>query len=162
MSDYVEEKLQEHIVQLDDIELKIGIKNLVVNPESERFLSLSESELEKLTAEECAFGRYVLFQYAMSIQKKINRATALKNWAERNLSVILAKEFHSFNEFMKSEIKRQCLINNNTYAARLSLIYNEQMAIIDSYSYLSQNANNLANSFQLLFTSKQKVEKDYT
>lgn len=160
-TNYVTTKVNEFTVQLDDVERKVGLKHLVINPEAERLLSLSETDLDKLTAQECAINKYILLQYALSIQKTINRATAVRNWAERNINVILAKEFKSFSEFMKSEVKRQAIISSNTYAQRLGEIYNEQQGIIDSLMYIAQAANSIANAFQTLFMSKSKVEGDY-
>jgi hypothetical protein len=157
-NDYVKQKANEFEIELDDIERKLGLKHLVHNPEAERLLSLTEIELDKMTATECANAKYLLLQYALSVQKTMNRATAVRNWAERNINVILAKEFKNFSEFMKGEVKRQAVISNNTYAQRLGEFYNEQQGVIDTLIYIAQAANSIAGAFQTLCITKSKVE----
>ncbi len=157
-TDYVEDKLGKFEKRIDDIELKVGLNHIVHNPEAERLLSLSEIELDKMTADECAQAKYTVLQYALTIQKNINRAMAIKNWCERNINVIIAKEFGSLNEFMKMDIKRQTIININTYANRLAEISEGQQIVIDSLSYIAQASNSIAGAFQTLFMSKGKIE----
>lgn len=159
--DYVTTKLEDFTTRVDNLELKIGLKHLVHNPEAEQLLSLSENELDKMTAGECANAKYILLQFALSIQKTINRATAIKNWANRNIDVIVSKKYFDYNEFLRIEYRRQCVINDDSYAAKLAEISNEHQAVIDSLSYIAQAANNLSSSFQTLFMAKNRTEGNY-
>jgi len=156
--DYVSKRVADVEIQLDDVERTIGIKDVVHNPEAEKYLSLSEGQLEKMTAEECAQAKYILLQHAVVIQKKINRATAVKNWCDRSVAVIIAKTYGTIDPYMTYELKKEATALNDAYANRLREIAVEQQGIIDSLNYMGQAINGVANSFQTLFTSKRKVE----
>ena len=160
-ADYVSKRVADVEVQLDDIERAVGIRDVVHNPEAEKYLSLSETQLEKMTAEECANAKYILVQHAVAIQKKLNRATAIKTWCDRGVTVILARTYGNIDGFMTYEVKRETVALNDAYASRLREIAVEQQEIIDTLNYMGQAINGVANSFQTLFTSKRKVEGHY-
>ena len=156
--DYVDKKLQESIDKIDNNDRSLGLGHLVHNPEAEHLLALSQNELDKMTAEECANAKYILSQHALVIQKTINRATALKGWSERCIRTIIAKEYGQYDSFMKFEIRRQIVVNGNEYAKQLDEISVENELKIDSLSYVAQAVNNMAGAFQLLYNSKKRVE----
>ncbi len=129
-NDYVSKRVQELEIELDDVERTVSLNNIVTNPEAERLLGLSEVELGKMTADECANAKYILLQHAIVIQKKLNRATAVKNWCDRGVTVILAKTYKSFGDFVQYEVRREMVALNDGYAARLREISVEQQEII--------------------------------
>lgn len=157
-SDYVNKKLQESIDRIENNDRTLGLSNLVHNPEAEKLLALSQNELDKMTAEECACAKYILSQHALVIQKTINRATSLKNWCERSIRTIIAKEYATYDSFMKYEVRRQFVVNGNEYGKQLDDIALEQELKIDNLNYIAQAINNMATSFQLLYNSKKRVE----
>lgn len=159
--DYVNKRISNLEIELDDIERQIGLKDIVHNIEAERLLSLSEKELDKMTPDECANAKYILLQHSLVIQKKINRATSIKNWCERCITVILAKTYLSVDKFMTYEVKRETAALNDAYANRLKDISLEQQQIIDSLNYIGQAITAVANSFQTLFIAKKKTEHEY-
>jgi hypothetical protein len=160
--DYVDEKISNIEVQMEDIEQQLGLRDLVTNPEVERLLSLTESDLEKMTAEECAHAKYILLQHSLVVQKKVNRATAIKNWCEQCITVILAKNIADVDQFMTYELKRATIVKNNSYGERLREISLEQQQTIDSLNFIAQAISNLATSFNTIYSSKRKVEHEYS
>jgi hypothetical protein len=159
--DYVSGRVKELEVQLDDIEQTAGLKNCVQNIEAERLLGLSESDIDKMTAEECANAKYLLLQHSLVIQKRINRAIAVKNWADRGVTVIIAKTYNNLDKFMTYELKKETCALNDGFASRLREISVEQQQVIDSLNYMGQAITAVANSFQTLFMAKKKVEGHY-
>lgn len=159
-NDYVDNRIKNIETQIEDIERSVGLKDIVYNVEAERLLGLSETDLDKMTAEECVNAKYILLQHALVIQKKLNRAITIKNWCERAITVILSKEYNNIDNFMTYEVKRESVVLGNGYASRLKDISVEQQQIIDVLSHLSMSISSIANSFQTLYMSKRKVENE--
>lgn len=144
--DYLDTKLDETIEVLNKLSTSLLLDRVNLNPEAEKYLMLEEDALSKMTPAELASGEYLLSAYGLVIQRKINRANAIKNWASRCLERIIAKRFNDFDQMMKYEIRKAAVALNDDYAKRLSDIISNQDAIIDDLTYLSQSINNISSS----------------
>jgi len=144
---YVDDKLNEIIKKIEKQASIFGINRVNVDTTCVGYLSMSEDELAKLTPEELCLAEIKLNVYSLTIQKYTNTATAIKNWAERCLNMVVAQEYNNFDKFVKYEVRRDSVIINNDYARRLSEVASEQSLIVDEMAYLSQSIHHISDAF---------------
>lgn len=154
--DYVDKKLNEVLSKIERLSESLLMDKINVNNEVEKYFSMTEDTIDKMTAAELSCGEYILSAYGLVIQKKLNRANVIKNWASKSLERIIAKNYKSFAEMMKYEIRKASVALNDEYAKRLSDVIMEQDAVIDELTYISQSINNLSNSLGNLARIRNK------
>lgn len=153
---FVDEKLEKVINSLETISKSLLIDKINVNPEAEKYLSLTEDDLNKFTPAELAVGECLLSSYAFTVQRKMNRASAIKKWANTSLETIIAKNYKSFQEMMKYEIRKAAIALNDDYAKRLHAIIKEQDAITEDLTNLFQSITNISYSLGNLARIRSK------
>ena len=144
---YVDDKLNEIIKKIEKQASIFGINRVNVDTTCVGYLSMSEDELAKLTPEELCLAEIKLNVYALTIQKYSNTATAIRNWADRCLNLVVAQQYNNFDKWMKYEVRRDSVILNDEYARRLSEVANEQVLIIEEMAYLSQSIHHISDAF---------------
>jgi hypothetical protein len=110
---------------------------------------------------ELGLAELKLNAYALSIQIHVNKATAIKHWADKCLGIIVAKQYNDYikiNAFMKYEVLRSLVIKNDTYAEALAKILDSQDLVISQFQYLSQTVQHVADSFGKLARFRGKNE----
>jgi hypothetical protein len=65
---------------------QVGIGKLVVSTETDKFLNLSEAQLKRMSAEECAAGAFILAREVTYLQDRINYHTRRANWVKANIN----------------------------------------------------------------------------
>lgn len=154
--DYVNQRISENVDKLEALSKSLLLDRINVNNEAEKYLSLGEDDLDKLTAVELAHGEYLLSAYSLCIQRKINRANAIKNWANKSIERIIAKNYNAYDKMMKYEIRKAMIAVNDDFAKRLYGVVAEQDLILDELTYLSQSVNAISNSLGNLARIRSK------
>lgn len=85
----------------------------------EELFDISESELLKLNSEECIAKSFKISGYAMYIRSQLNENLARLNWCEDSLNRIIAKQYNDFDPYMKYEVRRQAIIDGDSFAYKV-------------------------------------------
>ena len=113
------EKLAAHIAQIDDY---INLTNVKFSTFKEEYLlaaNLSLDDLKKISQQEVFDTSYVLYSYATYIQDEINKNKIVFSWCNDQLEKLIVAHNEDFNQYTKHEVKRQMIIQDNTYAAKI-------------------------------------------
>lgn len=154
--DYVDKQLDTVIARLEALSKTLLLDKVDLNQQAEKYLSLPEEALHKSTASELATGEYILSCYGLYLQRKANRSLAIKNWANKCLERIIAKNYQAYDQMMKFEIRKASIALNDSYAMRLSEIISEQESFLDDTMYLCQAVNNISNALGNLARIRSK------
>ncbi len=154
---YVDEKLKEIVIKIEKQSAIFAINKVSIDTTCMGYLGMSEDQLAKLTPEELCLAEIKLNVYALTIQRHTNTATAIKNWADRCLNLVVAEQYNNFDKYTKYEVRRDMVIINDEYAKRLSEIVNEQTLIIEEMAYLSQSVHHISDAFGR-FSRLRRVE----
>jgi hypothetical protein len=153
---YVNEQMSKMIDTLNRMSESLLIDKINVNPQAEKYLSLQEEDIEKMTPAELCTGEYILSAYCFTVQRKLNRANAIKNWASRCLERIIAKTYKDYEQMMKFEVRKAAVALNDGYAKELYDIIATQESLVDDLTYASQSIINLSNSLGNLARVRSK------
>lgn len=154
--DFLDKKMEEAIGVLEKMSQSMLLDKINVNHEVEKYLSMREEFIEKMTPAELATGEYILSSYSLVVQRKLNRANAIHKYANTCFEKILAKSYGDFDQMMKYEARRAAVSNSNDYAKRLSDIMSEQELITNDLTFVSQSINHLSNSLGNLARIRSK------
>jgi hypothetical protein len=154
------EQVQQWDKVLDEYENSIGLgqyNNLQGFSESElnEYFSMNRDAIEKLTPEDCAQIAYRLAQYALFLQRTLNREIARHNWAEETIKHTIADELNNYKGYGFLEKSLQA-IKYNEKATALYKIQKYAKQRMDRLSYLANNIKNLSDV--ILTVQKTKVK----
>ncbi len=157
---FVEQQLDKVLHNIEEQYDIFKLEQVVVDDSAVVYFNMTEKELYSLTPYELGMAELKLNSYAFTVQKHCNRATTIKNWAEKCLSKVVASEYSDYikiNAYMKYDVMRQLVVKNNTVAYALDKIIDENELMINQFMYLSQSIQQVADSFGKLarFRGKQ-------
>lgn len=154
---FVEIKIESLNEQIDAIEKQFGLYTIVHNPNIDNILNISEDELDKLTSDECNLYGFSCVQYCMSIQKNINRAKAVRNYLNRHMSLLVAKEYPQYksDKYSTYELVKDNVINGNEYARYIHDYILNQDIKITSLEDIIKHAQNMTMMFKNLSFTKR-------
>lgn len=157
---FVEQRLDEVLQKIEEQFNVFKLQQVLVDESAVVYFNMTEKELYSLTPYELGMAELKLHSYAFSVQKHCNRASTIKNWAEKCLSKVVAGEYSDYikiNAYMKYDVMRQLVVKNNTVAHALDKIIDENELMITQFMYLSQSIQQVADSFGKLarFRGKQ-------
>jgi hypothetical protein len=160
MNKTTKEQVEEWDRILDEYESTIGLGaynniNCFEDSELNYYFSMSRDIIEKLTPEDCAQISYRLAQYALFLQRTLNRETARFNWAEETIKETIADEVNNYKGYGFIEKSLQA-IKHNDKASGLNKIKKYAKQRMDRLSYLAGNIKNLSDI--LLSVQKTKVK----
>ena len=154
------EQVEEWDRILDEYEKSIGLgsyseSQYFSEDELNGYFSMSRDIIEKLTPEDCAQISLRLAQYALFLQRTINREIARHNWSEESIKETIADEINNYKGYGYIEKSLQA-IKHNEKANGLNRIKKYAKQRIDRLSYISNNIKNLSDI--LLAVQKTKVK----
>jgi len=154
------EKVEEWDRILDEYEKSIGLGTYsdihnFTEEELNSYFSMSRDVIEKLTPEDCAQISLRLAQYALFLQRTINREIARHNWAEESIKESIADEINNYKGYGYIEKSLQA-IKHNDKASGLNRIKKYAKQRMDRLSYLANNIKNLSDI--ILAVQKTKVK----
>lgn len=82
-------------------------------------LNMKYVELETLSSEECLQNSYELTAHIMYLQKELSENHCRLSWCENVISWIISKEYNNFDPYLKYDIRRQSIINGNSFAEQV-------------------------------------------
>lgn len=153
------EQVNEWDKVLDEYEQGIGISKYVSNslPEDELnvYFQMSRDQIEKLTPDDCGQIAYRLGQFALHIQRSINRELARMNWAEETIKEVIADEVNEYKGYGYIEKSIQA-IKHNERASSLNKIKKYAKQRSDRLQYIANSIKNLSDI--MLSISRTKVK----
>jgi len=132
------ENLEQHIKDIDDY---INSHNTKFSSFREEFLLVADlpmESLKKLTKDELFDNAYILYSYASYIQDDINRNKIALDWCNDQLEKLVVKHNDSFDKYTKHESKRQIIVQDNNYAAKVDqmrLVAESRLQALDGKVY---------------------------
>lgn len=132
------ENLEQHIKDIDDY---INSHNTKFSSFREEFLLVADlpmESLKKLTKDELFDNAYILYSYASYIQDDVNRNKIALDWCNDQLEKLVVKHNDSFDKYTKHESKRQIIVQDNNYAAKVDqmrLVAESRLQALDGKVY---------------------------
>lgn len=150
---------------LDDYEKGIGLPKMR-ETDIAKYLNLNSEQLNKMTAEECAEGAYLLNQEALYVQREINKYQAHMGWANSRIMRAIASDIENHGgRFTRDDARRVMAVKSNSAAQDLQKIVDKAERIISRLSYVPNHLTKLANTlldyrFTKTGLSKAPTNKD--
>jgi hypothetical protein len=156
----IESTVNERLVQtekiLDEYSVSLGTKSIKYNAEVEDVLELTQDRLKSYNEEDLGIKAYLLAQYSTFLQKEINRHAAKLKWATHNLDILVAKVYNNYGDkYMKIEVKRMLVINDNDVAKNLNKIILEASIRIEELNFLSSRISTQSSLLNEMRKSKR-------
>ena len=110
--------LSEHIEQINNY---LDLSNVRFAHFREEFLesaNMSRNKIGMLTQAEIFDHAYVLYGYSSYIQDEINKNKVVLEWCNDQIEKLVVRNLNNFDQYTKHEVKRQSIINENSYAAK--------------------------------------------
>jgi len=133
---------------LDEYEISIGLGKLEIekeNPEIEKYLSMSRSQMEKLDIEGCAQAALILGGFSFYLQRVYNREIARANWAEGILKKLIAGKESQYKGSWDSQYYQA--IKEDKYANGLYKIKQYAKQRVDRTTFLANSVKNMGDLF---------------
>lgn len=124
----LEQMMEEANVALDEFEKQHNLTRPNVPTETDEIMALTYSQLEKLSAVQCAEYAYQLAQYAYYVQRVSNRESATLKWLQDMQLKLVSAKLHDYDSYTRFEVKVRLIARENDVVNRLLKIisYTEQ------------------------------------
>jgi hypothetical protein len=155
------EQLEEWDRILDEYESNIGLGKYnditsFNDDELNNYFAMSRDVIEKLTPEDCVQIALRLAQYALFLQRTLNRELARYNWAEETIKEVIADEINNYKGYGFVEKSLQA-IKHNAKASTLNKIKKYAKQRSDRLSYLSGNIKNISDILTMVYKAKAAI-----
>ena len=152
----IDERYQQLQLLLKNYPSKIGLGVLQPINDTERYLTMSEQERRRMTAEECGNAAITLNQAATYIQLETNKMQAEIRWCDRYIDWLIASKItEAGSKYTPFEYRRILAIRNNDVATKLQQIMANIQLRIDSLSYIPTQLRATAASYSDLQQTKR-------
>jgi len=155
IQDLAKEQLDKLDSVLDEYERGMGLPLYSSESQDEsikKYMTLSRTEIEKLTLEECAEVALLLGGFSFYLQRSYNREMARVNWAESSLKSMIAGRESQYSGSWDSQYHQA--VKNDGYSSKLLSIKRYAQQRADRITYLSTSIKNLGDLFVNLQRAK--------
>lgn len=148
-SQYVDDKIKDFESQIEALEKYYGLSNIYVNPEIETMISFTWNDLDTMTPEECSKTIHSMYQYAISVQVKLNKYKSLRNFCLNALNLVISSEFEQYKQaFTPADVTRYLIMKHNSYAFELNKYVQKYEMNIQVFENMIHLIENLSNTFK--------------
>jgi hypothetical protein len=155
-----ESKHQKVQALLDRYEKEVGLPtNTAPGTETElsTYLNMPRDQLAKLHPDECGEIAYRLGQFAVYLQRLVNKENSVSNWAELALNDIIAKAYNQYDKYTKYEMRLALVTNENNYAMSLHKIRTNALLRVERLNFLSTGLKNLSDTLLQIKRGREKT-----
>lgn len=157
------DRLKEFEAILDEYETKIGLGGIRFNHEVEECLTLTRSQINAMTIQECSVFGLMIAQYSAFLQMQYNRQKTRMDWATRELDLIIAKDASKYGygddkNFVKYDVVKSKVIVANEAARILSNIIKHAAARAQELEQMSTKISMIGKSIFDIKMMKVKNE----
>lgn len=150
-------QIEELIGLLDEYEGKCGLKKNLANNSVSKYLDMDGEVLSKLTSEECGEASYSLSNYALYLQREINRQHSIVKYCDVAIDGIIGRSIDNYGtQYSKYEHKRAAAISDNDVAKELSKVRNHADIRLITMSYLPARIESIVKTLLELQQSKRR------
>jgi len=154
----VDQRLAEVENILKEYESSLGLK-IADQEDYSRYLNLKQSQLKKMSPEECGEVAFMMAQQSLYIQQEINKHTQRMNWANTNIEIMIAKSLDNYGtKYTPYEIRKTLAINDNEYTAKLYEIFVRAKQFLDKLSYIPTKIGYLSKTLLELQQTKRNQQ----
>jgi hypothetical protein len=130
---------------LDEYERNLGLPDKSKYEDSAaQYFNMTRTQLEALSAEDCAHGSYILSNLALHIQRTLNRETSRCNWIHRNIKFLVADKASQYRGSWEQQ-ETQAL-KDDSVGKKLFILLTENTTRIDRLNYIATNVRQLAEA----------------
>ncbi len=146
---------------LNDYTAGIGLSRIQHNPEVGQIFTLTREELRGMDPEDCGECAVILSLYSSYIQTEQNRQQVRVDWAERELSHLIAREKDNYGfggdkgKFTKYELLKSTIVVHDGAAKLLDQIITHARARAMTLDKISVNINLVSKSLIELQQTKR-------
>jgi hypothetical protein len=112
--------MSKSIEQLDELEKLLeeyndnsGLSITIDLEKINEYLNISIDEIQVLGAEQCFELAAQIGQHAVALQKLVNKESCRIKWCDKVINSMCAKEWDSYDKYMKADIKIEIIAQNN-------------------------------------------------
>lgn len=131
---------------LDEYEKRIGLPAFSEDAENEdvkKYLSMTRSQMELMSIEDCAQAALQLSGYCFFLQRCYNRETSRINWAQGVLRKTVSGREAQYKGSWESQFDQA--INNDDFARKVLLLRNYAQQRADRLTFLATSVRNLSD-----------------
>lgn len=122
--------------------------------EYEPILSLSNDDIIGLSSDECFANAITLMNYAGRLQKKHDLINSQYNWCVEALNFLYSKYWDRYDKYLPAEIKKKCIIGENSFAQRVEKCRLRLYASVEMLSETIKDIKKRVTLFQDLGKSR--------
>jgi len=135
---------------------EVGLGLLRPANEVERFLTMTSTELRRLSAEECGEASIIINQEATYIQLQLNMIKADINWCNKYIEWLIARTITQYGtKYTPFEYRRLLASRDNDVAMKLHQIIANAEAKAECLAYIPNQLTAAAKSFSELQQTKR-------
>lgn len=150
----LEQMMEEANTVLDEFEAQHNLTRPSVPSETETILNLTYSQLEKLTAVQCAEYSYQLAQYAYYVQRVNNREGATLKWLQDMQLKLVATKIMEYDSYTKHEIKIRLIAKENDVVNRLVKLISYTEQKLERLQFLANTIIKMSDKLENLQRAK--------
>lgn len=155
--DNLQEKHSKVQKLLNDYPNKVGLGGLVASNDVQKFLTVTQSEIRRMSAEECGEASVVLNQSATYIQLEINRIQADIDWCEQYIHFLISESIANCgSQYTPFEYRKEIAIKQNDVATKLKSIVVQAQLRLQTLSYMPNQLRATSLSFSNLQQTKRQ------
>lgn len=150
---------QERIAKLDKVldeyEKQLGLpafQDDLENTEVQRHIQMSQSQIEKLTPEDCAMAALILDSYSFHLQRALNRENARIGWAKHVLKDYISGKESQYTGSWESQYHQA--IKGDDYAKDVFKIQGYAQRRADRITYLATAIKSTSDKFMNMQRAK--------
>ena len=144
---------------LDEYEKSLGIPEFADEFHDDsaiKYMSLSRSQIEKLTPSQCAEAALLLGSLSFHMQRAYNREVARVNWAKQTLKTTISGREQSYRGSWESQFNQA--VGEDSYTRKIMQIQKYAQQRADRLTYLASSIKNISDIF--LAVQRAKVMKN--
>ena len=144
---------------LDEYEKSLGIPEFAdefLDDSAKKYMSLSRSQIEKLTPSQCAEAALLLGSLSFHMQRAYNREVARVNWAKQTLKTTISGREQSYRGSWESQFNQA--VGEDSYTRKIMQIQKYAQQRADRLTYLASSIKNISDIF--LAVQRAKVMKN--
>lgn len=151
-----EQKLEEVKQIQEAFRTRVSMRDLVVDDDVHRYLSLSRTEMRKLPHWECAEACLLIHQAALHVQSEMNRHITRMKWAEECVTRLIAPRITRYgNKFTPYDYRRQMAVRDNEAALAVEGIRVKNQICVDEMSFIPTQMRQIADAYAELAQAKR-------
>ena len=144
---------------LDEYEKSLGIPEFADefhDDSAKKYMSLSRSQIEKLTPSQCAEAALLLGSLSFHMQRAYNREVARVHWAKQTLKTTISGREQSYRGSWESQFNQA--VGEDSYTRKIMQIQKYAQQRADRLTYLASSIKNISDIF--LAVQRAKVMKN--